>query len=272
MSDYHWTAELARVRRAGADPAGARRPAHAAGRLGEDAAAPCRRARLLMFPDTGHSLPIEQPERFTAALLGFTGGVDACTLALRTIEGQCNCRARRLVCYRLEARLGAISTARDAGDASHRRIVFGLAVLGELAAQRVTPRTTAATAGPDAKRQAQELAQQRPRSACSAARTRPPRSRSCAAYRRAWSWRSGGGAGRRQRRRALRHLRQSRGASCCCEGVTAEPGQPAAGEPRSRAGAGAQPQPRRRAGRQGRALSPAAVGPRRQPVAWPRTA
>jgi pimeloyl-ACP methyl ester carboxylesterase len=31
-----------------------------------------------MVPDTGHNLPIEQPALFTAALLGFTGGVDAC--------------------------------------------------------------------------------------------------------------------------------------------------------------------------------------------------
>ena len=37
-------------------------------------------SRLLMLPDTGHSLPIEQPTPFTAALLGFTGGVDGCAL------------------------------------------------------------------------------------------------------------------------------------------------------------------------------------------------
>jgi len=35
-------------------------------------------SRLLMIPDTGHSLPIERPDLFTTALLAFTGGVDAC--------------------------------------------------------------------------------------------------------------------------------------------------------------------------------------------------
>lgn len=36
-----------------------------------------RRSRLLFIPDAGHSLSIEQPAVFSAALLGFTAGVDA---------------------------------------------------------------------------------------------------------------------------------------------------------------------------------------------------
>lgn len=76
MSDYHWTAELARVRvpvlilQGLADeltPPG--------GSVKMQRALPA--ARLLMFADTGHNLPLERPERFTAAALGFTGGVDA---------------------------------------------------------------------------------------------------------------------------------------------------------------------------------------------------
>ena len=49
------------------------------------------------------------------------------------------------------------------------------------------------------------------------------------------------------------------------DGVTAEPDQPAEGERRARACARDQSEPLRRAGRQGRALSAAPLGARRQP-------
>jgi pimeloyl-ACP methyl ester carboxylesterase len=76
MSDYHWTAELAALRlpvlilQGLADeltPPGGSVKMHRA----------LRGSRLLMLPDTGHSLSIEQPAIFTAALLAFTGAVDA---------------------------------------------------------------------------------------------------------------------------------------------------------------------------------------------------
>src|SRR5262249_12445476 len=76
MSDYNWTDELSRIGvpvlilQGLADqltPPGGSVKMHR--RLPA--------SRLLMIPDTGHSLPIEQPALFTTALLAFTGGVDA---------------------------------------------------------------------------------------------------------------------------------------------------------------------------------------------------
>jgi len=83
MSDYRWTDELARVRVPALVLQGlADQLTPPGGSVKLSRALPA--ARLLMFEDTGHCLPIEQPERFSAALLGFTGGVDAAaTLADR---------------------------------------------------------------------------------------------------------------------------------------------------------------------------------------------
>jgi 3-oxoadipate enol-lactonase len=76
MSDYGWTAELARVRIPVLILQGlADRLTPPGGSVKMQRALPA--ARLLMFDDTGHSLPIERPERFADAVLGFTGGVDA---------------------------------------------------------------------------------------------------------------------------------------------------------------------------------------------------
>lgn len=76
MSDYQWTAELARVRVPVLILQGlADQLTPPGGSVKMQRALPA--ARLLMFEDTGHNLPLEQPERFTAAVLGFTGGVDA---------------------------------------------------------------------------------------------------------------------------------------------------------------------------------------------------
>lgn len=75
MSDYGWTAELARVRVPVLILQGlADRLTPPGGSVKMQRALPA--ARLLMFADTGHSLPVERPERFAAAVLGFTGGVD----------------------------------------------------------------------------------------------------------------------------------------------------------------------------------------------------
>lgn len=79
MSDYGWTAELARVRVPVLILQGlADRLTPPGGSVKMSRALPA--ARLLMFADTGHSLPVERPERFAAAVLGFTGGVDAAAL------------------------------------------------------------------------------------------------------------------------------------------------------------------------------------------------
>lgn len=76
-SDYHWTAELARVATPtlvlqGLDdqltPPGGSVKMHRA----------LLHSRLLMFPGTGHNLPIEQPLAFCAATLGFTAGIGFC--------------------------------------------------------------------------------------------------------------------------------------------------------------------------------------------------
>lgn len=73
-SKYHWTAELARVAiptlvLQGLDdqltPPG--------GSVKMQRALP--QSRLLMFPETGHNLPIEQSLAFCTAILGFTAGI-----------------------------------------------------------------------------------------------------------------------------------------------------------------------------------------------------
>lgn len=88
MSDYGWTAELARVRVPVLILQGlADQLTPPGGSVKMHRALPA--SRLLMLPDTGHSLPIEQPAVFSAALLGFTGGVDTGTdLAARRASGK----------------------------------------------------------------------------------------------------------------------------------------------------------------------------------------
>jgi len=77
MSDYHWTAELERVRVPVLIMQGlADQLTPPGGSVKMHRALPA--ARLLMLPDTGHSLSIEQPAVFAAALLSFTGAVDGC--------------------------------------------------------------------------------------------------------------------------------------------------------------------------------------------------
>lgn len=77
MSDYDWTAELADLRVPALILQGlADQLTPPGGSVKMHRALPA--SRLLMLPDTGHSLSIEQPERFVAAVLGFTGAVDAC--------------------------------------------------------------------------------------------------------------------------------------------------------------------------------------------------
>jgi pimeloyl-ACP methyl ester carboxylesterase len=83
MSDYHWTAELGRIRVPVLILQGlADQLTPPGGSVKMHRQLPA--ARLLMIPDTGHSLPIEQPAVFTAALLGFTGGLDGRDLLSRT--------------------------------------------------------------------------------------------------------------------------------------------------------------------------------------------
>lgn len=76
MSDYHWTADLARIRapvlilQGTADqltPPGGSVKMHRA----------LAAARLLMIPGAGHTLSLEEPAVVTAALLGFVGAIDA---------------------------------------------------------------------------------------------------------------------------------------------------------------------------------------------------
>jgi 3-oxoadipate enol-lactonase len=75
MSAYQWTAELARVQVPVLILQGlADQLTPPGGSVKMQRALPA--ARLLMFPDTGHNLPLERGEAFTAAVLGFTGGVD----------------------------------------------------------------------------------------------------------------------------------------------------------------------------------------------------
>ncbi|MGD9763735.1 MAG: alpha/beta fold hydrolase [Candidatus Binatia bacterium] len=76
VSDFQWTAELGRVRlpvlilQGLADqltpPGGSVKMQRA-----------LRAARLVMLPDTGHSLPVEQPARFVESVLEFTSAVEA---------------------------------------------------------------------------------------------------------------------------------------------------------------------------------------------------
>ncbi len=76
VSDYHWTNELGRTRTPtlilqGLDdlltpPAGSVKMSRA-----------LPRSRLLLIPEAGHNLPLEQPHVFQSAVLAFTGAVDA---------------------------------------------------------------------------------------------------------------------------------------------------------------------------------------------------
>jgi 3-oxoadipate enol-lactonase len=76
MSDYHWTAELARLRVPVLILQGlADQLTPPGGSVKMHRALPA--SRLLMFADTGHNLPLERSACFAAAVLGFTGGVDA---------------------------------------------------------------------------------------------------------------------------------------------------------------------------------------------------
>jgi 3-oxoadipate enol-lactonase len=80
MSDYHWTDELARLAV----------PALILQGLADQLTPPggsvkmsrvLRASRLLLVPDSGHNLPLERPDVFCAAVLGFTGGVDGAAAA-----------------------------------------------------------------------------------------------------------------------------------------------------------------------------------------------
>lgn len=76
MSEYDWTAELARVRVPVLILQGlADQLTPPGGSVKMSRALPA--CRLLMVPDTGHNLPLEQPSLFGAAVLGFTGGIDS---------------------------------------------------------------------------------------------------------------------------------------------------------------------------------------------------
>lgn len=75
VSDYHWTAELIRVRAPVLILQGLEdRLTPPGGAVKMQRALPS--ARLLMIPGAGHNLPLEQPDLFRAALLAFTAGVD----------------------------------------------------------------------------------------------------------------------------------------------------------------------------------------------------
>ena len=79
MSDYQWTADLARVRVPVLILQGlADQLTPPGGSVKMHRSLPA--SRLLMFEDTGHNLPLERQDQFTAALLGFTGGVDAAAI------------------------------------------------------------------------------------------------------------------------------------------------------------------------------------------------
>jgi len=78
MSDYHWTADLPELRVPVLILQGlADQLTPPGGSVKMQRALPA--SRLLMVPDTGHSLSIEQPDLFSAALLAFTAGVDGAT-------------------------------------------------------------------------------------------------------------------------------------------------------------------------------------------------
>ena len=76
MSAYNWTADLARLRIPVLILQGlADQLTPPGGSVKMHRMLPA--SRLLMVPDTGHSVSIEQPDLFTATVLGFTAGVDA---------------------------------------------------------------------------------------------------------------------------------------------------------------------------------------------------
>jgi 3-oxoadipate enol-lactonase len=76
MSDYHWTAELREVRVPVLILQGlADQLTPPGGSVKMHRVLPA--SRLLMIPDTGHNVPIEQSALFDAAVLSFTGGLDA---------------------------------------------------------------------------------------------------------------------------------------------------------------------------------------------------
>jgi 3-oxoadipate enol-lactonase len=77
MSAYQWTTELGSVRAPVLILQGlADQLTPPGGSVKMQRALPA--ARLLMLPDTGHNVPLEQPEFFTAAVLGFTAALDIC--------------------------------------------------------------------------------------------------------------------------------------------------------------------------------------------------
>ncbi len=77
MSDYNWTADLSRLRAPVLILQGtADQLTPPGGSVKMSRSLPA--ARLLMIPEAGHSLSLEQPALIGAALLAFTGGVDAC--------------------------------------------------------------------------------------------------------------------------------------------------------------------------------------------------
>ncbi len=87
MSDYRWTAELGRLRLPALILQGlADQLTPPGGSVKMQRALPA--ARLLMFADTGHDLPTEQPERFTAAVLGFLAGVDTSAELIASLSRQ----------------------------------------------------------------------------------------------------------------------------------------------------------------------------------------
>ncbi len=76
VSDYHLTADLAAVRTPTLIIQGlADQHTPPGGSVKLSRAIP--RSRLLMIPEAGHSLPVEQPVLFTSALLAFTGAIEA---------------------------------------------------------------------------------------------------------------------------------------------------------------------------------------------------
>ncbi len=76
MSEYNWTAELKRVRVPVLILQGlADQLTPPGGAVKMSRVLPA--CRLLMVPDTGHNVPIEEPILVTSAILGFTAGIDA---------------------------------------------------------------------------------------------------------------------------------------------------------------------------------------------------
>ena len=93
MSDYHWTAELARVRAPVLILQGlADQLTPPGGSVKMHRALPA--SRLLMLPDTGHSLPLEQPAVFTAAVLASPAASTRSPARSRCNRTAWNCRSR----------------------------------------------------------------------------------------------------------------------------------------------------------------------------------